>query len=382
MKNISTQFMSLLRSTYEIQGAGERFGAMEGLRAYAALLIFFVHYFDSYFREYLGHDPSELTITSSDSLSYKLFYYLYNSHFGVDIFFFLSGFLIFLMVSKDGFGYWRFIFRRFQRIYPAAFIAICFWAWFRTGFQEWYEFDQLNFLANLLFLNAVPNLNILPYNIVTWSIFYEAFFYISFPVLYFALNRFLKHSILSVTIVGVIYCLIGQWIVAFPFRFFMFAGGAVLAIMTQRDESARQVVLPDIVVLVIFLWSTLVFTLYPHQYEVFVPIFVVTTYLLVWNVIYGKGFLNRFFSILPLRWLGNISYSFYLMHILGVQIVIYMFPLLSGLYEPIFLAVTFLLSFAISVAISTLLFVVAERPYFRRASPQTRAAAESRATSE
>ena len=109
---------------------------------------------------------------------------------------------------------------------------------------------------------------------------------------------------------------------------------------------------------------------------IFIPVFVVTTYLLVWNVLFGSGFLNKFFSFLPLRWFGNISYSFYLMHILGVQIVIYMFPFLSDLYEPIFIIVTFTLSFGISVVVSTMLFVVAERPYFRGVRRQARTAKE------
>ena len=95
MKNISKRFVSVLRNIYEIEGGGERFRSMEGLRAYAALLIFFVHYFDAYFREHLGQETSALDITSGDSLSFKIFYYLYNSHFGVDIFLFLERFFNF-----------------------------------------------------------------------------------------------------------------------------------------------------------------------------------------------------------------------------------------------------------------------------------------------
>jgi peptidoglycan/LPS O-acetylase OafA/YrhL len=338
---------------------------MEGLRAYAAMLIFFVHYFDAYFREYLGQDPNKLDVTSNDSLSFKVFYYLFNSHFGVDIFFFLSGFLIFLMVSKDGFRYWPFLLRRLRRIYPAAFIAICFWAWIRTGVQKWYEFDHLDFLGNLIFLNAVPSLGIRAFNVVTWSLFYEVVFYITFPILFLLLNRLVKISALSVIIVGALYFFLGQSIVAFPMRFIMFAGGALLAVLSKRHEDKRKMFLPDVVVLLIFIGSTIIFTLDPHQYDFFIPIFVITTFLLAWNVLFGRGFLYRFFSFWPLRWLGNISYSFYLMHILGVQIVIYMFPLFADLDKPVFIVVTFLLSFAISVVVATLLFIVAERPYFR-----------------
>jgi peptidoglycan/LPS O-acetylase OafA/YrhL len=94
-------------------------------------------------------------------------------------------------------------------------------------------------------------------------------------------------------------------------------------------------------------------------------------YLFLWfalppTVLYGigfEGFLNAAFSLRPLRWLGNISYTFFLAHglilngiavgmrELGIVVPALLFPLL------------FMLNLALVVGGSWAIFLLIERPF-------------------
>ena len=73
-------------------------------------------------------------------------------------------------------SYGVFAWRRTLRVYPAflaAFAASLLFAW-RS--ETWQPPDVPRLLANLLFLNGWPALQVVPFNIVTWSLFYEMTF--------------------------------------------------------------------------------------------------------------------------------------------------------------------------------------------------------------
>ena len=73
---------------YALPNESSRFAAMEGLRAYAASLIFLVHYFDVYSRNTLGIDPNTVRLGEAQDTVTAIVIYLFASHYGVDIFFF------------------------------------------------------------------------------------------------------------------------------------------------------------------------------------------------------------------------------------------------------------------------------------------------------
>ena len=79
---------------------------------------------------------------------------------------------------------------------------------------------------------------------------------------------------------------------------------------------------------------------------------------------YPNAWLGRAFSWAPVRWLGNMSYSYYLLHGLALQVA---FLALGVLLPPIeqgflFFFALLPLMFALTLCPSALLFLMIERP--------------------
>src|ERR1700737_402660 len=109
MRASRSNFTEKLSNVYELGGeATTRNLPMEGLRGFAVLLVFFVHY-HALFSGWV----------SSNSMSFAFSKFLSNvGHSGVDLFFVLSGYLIYGSIIKKQRSYFGFIRRRIQRIYP------------------------------------------------------------------------------------------------------------------------------------------------------------------------------------------------------------------------------------------------------------------------
>jgi peptidoglycan/LPS O-acetylase OafA/YrhL len=358
--------LNILKRIYEIPGGGTRFRSMEGLRAYGALLIFLVHYFDAYVRNVFGVDPNTLRLSQIADPELLVSYYLFASHYGVDIFFFLSGFLVCKMVTRRDFQLGRFLGHRVLRIYPAAFIALLIWAYVRIGIQGWYTFDLSQFVGNLLFLNGVPSLGVKPYATVTWSLFYEMLFYLTFPMILLVSDVGRRLTPLKVLLFSAVYMWAIQAALGGMFvRFWMFFGGAFMASLATEQLRVLAARSPTWLVVMSFIASTLVFAEF-LRYDYFVPLFVFSTFFFVVKVLYAEGWLYRLFSLTPLRYLGNISFSFYLMHGLAIEVVMYLYrDAFAGLDGTMFLTLTFAICFLLSLVLSTVLFLIAERPYFQ-----------------
>ena len=355
---------NVLQRIYEIPGGGSRFRSMEGLRAYAALLVFCVHYFDAYIRQVYDQDPNELLLSQTSDPGLMVSFYLFASHYGVDIFFFLSGFLVCRMLARPGFQLQSFLAHRLMRIYPAALLALLAWAYLRIDIQGWYSFDVQQFTGNLLFLNALPQLDIKPYAMITWSLFYELLFYMTFPLILLVPGGDRRITPLKVILFALVYMWLITQLQGMFVRFWMFFAGALMATLSVEYLKRLSARIPTWVVVTAFLGSTLLFgeTL---RYDYFIPVFAFTTFFFVVNVLFADGVLYRIFSVTPLRYLGNISFSFYLVHGFAIEIIMYsQRDIFAGLEGILFLLATMLPSLALSVLFATVLFVLAERPYF------------------
>jgi len=354
---------------YTLPNATNRFTAMEGLRAYAALLIFLVHYFDTYSRNVLGIDLNIQALSSVQDPVTGMVFYLFASHYGVDLFFFLSGFLIYRIVSRTGFSYPNFVKGRLLRIYPTFLISLFIWACVRIVIHHAYPFDFPQLLGNLLFLNAIPSLGVTPYNAVTWSLFYEFVFYLLFPAILLLPGYKRSPGPWHVIGLGIVFMWVAMNLNPFFIRFMMFFGGTLMASLSAKQLTEIAHRIPDSLVIGCYLASTLWFS-FLLSYQNFIPVFLVTSFLLVLKVLYGDGFLNRLFRIRWFRYLGNISYSFYLMHGLAIELV--MGHLAEGFVEfgiAVYLVATFGLALLLAVALSTVLFLLTEKPYFTRKQP-------------
>lgn len=131
----------------------------------------------------LLHVRPMLRLNEADWPTLAAFGYL-----GVDLFFLLSGFIL-AYVYQSGIGYGRFLALRLARIYPVhlAMLAVVGLYAFGTDHAAYWpeRFTLHSLLANLLLVQAWT-LDRLTWNLVAWSISAEWFAYLLFPLVVFA----------------------------------------------------------------------------------------------------------------------------------------------------------------------------------------------------
>lgn len=295
-------------------------------------------------------------------------FWLWRSHHGVFLFFVLSGYLIGRMWWPSArMSYADFAWRRTLRIYPAfllAFVASLAFAWHSNA---WTPPDWPRLVGNLLFLNGVEGLHVVPFNIVTWSLFYEMTFYLAFPAVVAALRAAHVRSGVGVWAFGAGLPAAAAVLGANPFvlcwsLLFLGVGAAVHQQAVLRF--AQRV--PVLAVVCGYLAVT-TFSLTSFARPVpAILAFGCAAALVVAKCLAGGNLLARAFAWAPLRALGRISYSFYLVHWMIVVLIARTLQF-RGLGLVTASAAIFLAGFAASALAATILWWVAERPYFRYA---------------
>ena len=315
-------YFGLLVSRLEPDSGKYRILPMEGIRGFAATLVFFVH-FNSHYEHFSSAGIQRRALQILGALG----------HTGVDIFFILSGYLIYGIVMDDRFVFWKYLRRRLQRLYPTFLVVFAIYlasSWLvpaRSKLPSQPGKAIAYIVANLLMLPGM--LPIKPIITVAWSLSYEWFFYFLLPgtvrlmrarcwrwewrvgftlVLSVAWVwagqiRFTSHSRLVAFAAGVVLWELlhntrisfwlprwGEWASAL-----LFCGNLLLIGVSGASRGNTTLVLERI----------------PSFYA---PSLCVTGGLLVLYAIAFPGFLARLFSLTPLRWMGNISYSYYLIH--------------------------------------------------------------------
>lgn len=138
----------------------------------------------------------------------------WNGSFGlfVDMFFILSGFVISYSYPSDARGmraYSRFMIRRIARIYPLHLLSLLiFVVLIGVGLERTARSTSLDFLYNLLLLQAWGVTNHLSFNSPSWSISAEFFCYLVFPLL-MLLARKVQPIVLG-AIVAVLYLVLAH----------------------------------------------------------------------------------------------------------------------------------------------------------------------------
>lgn len=171
-------------ATTAFPSKAQRYAALDGLRGFAVLLVFCVHAAGNEASAFLGANFDTSTFRTATSNGERLLFWLFRSHHGVFLFFVLSGFLIGRMWwPRAILPYRTFAWRRTLRIYPAFLVAFAASLAFAYVLGNWQPPDWLRDAGNLLFLNGLPGNFVVPFNAVTWSLFYEMVFYLAFPLL-------------------------------------------------------------------------------------------------------------------------------------------------------------------------------------------------------
>lgn len=338
-----------------------RLTAMEGLRAYAAIIVYLLHMIGGFVNTRLGinFDKTSLVELWNTSPGYLPFYWLWSSHYGVDIFFLLSGYLIVSMVNKEGFHYGKFIYHRFLRIYPILIVSTLIYIIYDMLFNEG-SFWLGGLLGNLLLLNGIKGFDFPAINIVTWSLFFEFSFYFIFPILWGVCKRNLtKFTLLTLFILIPLLLISPSYM-----RYLMFVAGVFLKVLSDSDMTKIRGLFTEWQVIVVYLISTLFFV-YTRNYIIFISLYFFTSFLFVDRALNFRGKLYHLFSLKIMRYFGNISFSFYLFHPLGLDISKDILLALNIQSDFIYLVSLLLFSFTLTTLISAVCFTLIEQQYFK-----------------
>lgn len=311
-----------IAAKFEFSQASHRMQCLEGMRGVAALLVFFVH-----FRQAFGGGAGNGLLRYAATIG----------HAGVDLFFALSGFLVYGIVLKRTFAFWSYFGRRIQRLYPTfaavflIYILVSSTVPQVSKFSRTASFSALWLLENLAMLPGV--FPIKPLITVAWSLSYEWLFYLLLPAVVAGLR-------------------LRQWTPRR--RTWFFAGCVVLTVALCRSLNLSL----NYDRFAMFLAGILVWE-WIHQWQpghrlprwgewlamagfaaslawigqgsspngpalrTYTPVLWLSSSALLVCTIHSGGILQRVFSWKPFRWTGNMSYSYYLSHgmiIRGIQI--------------------------------------------------------------
>ncbi|MES3024862.1 MAG: acyltransferase [Pseudomonadota bacterium] len=292
---------------------------MEGLRGLAVFLVFLVHYL-TLARPWLGAGAAPAFADAVHTIG--------NS--GVDLFFVLSGYLIYGSLMRRPQPYLRFLARRVERIYPVFLLVFALYLALSLLLPAQSKIPQapleatLYLVQNLLLLPGLFPIE--PMIAVAWSLSYEVLYYIALPAL-IGVARLRGRSALwrvcfFVGAAGAALLLGLRW--GGPVRLAMFVAGILLheALAGRARPPGAAIALPALALA----WLAL---LSPLAGAGKAALLGAAFFLLCWAC-FGRpaGVLARAFSWTPLRWLGNMSYSFYLLHGLALKA---MFALVAAL---------------------------------------------------
>lgn len=310
--------------------SSQRFEALTGLRAIAAIMVFLYHN-RKHWRGWL----SDLVINN-----------LNEYHCGVTLFFVLSGFLIAYTYQDNPLQsrkeYVKYLFIRLLRIFPVYLIILTI-SFIDTGFPATYKticnYTLLKGFSDLFNLDGLPQ---------SWSLTVELSFYVCAPLIYQYLKKTITKAFFFQLILLIASLLIGycwyfinknleRWLYNWLFifdstffgRFIEFFSGMLLAYFVKTDHPILQ----KLTIKRITLWSSIagLWIIYgislfeKDTYDqgilhipglilrnIFLP---VAISILLYGLIKEKTLFSRLLSTRFVVLLGNASYIFYLVHI-------------------------------------------------------------------
>ena len=351
--------------------AGERLAALEGLRGYAAFLVFMVHAFGLLALLLFVIDLDRYSIWSDHDPLRILLILLSRSHYGVDLFFVLSGLLMADLAVRRWPGALRFLWRRWLRIYPAYAVSLVAAAAFLWPDRSYRAADVL---GNVALLQGMFVLGIRQINPPTWSLSFEALFYLAVPFAAAAWSGGRSapgRAALTIAFVAIVCAAV--WVPVpggIQFAYFaLFVPGIALGLLDApaRERLAARVPLAA----VLLAWAGFTLARKLELISIFGPAnylcSALASGLLVLKACDSRSLLARALASRVPRWLGRYSYSFFLVQYIvinpwGMWLAQRVPASNRALFATLFLAG----SLALSLATARLLYAVTERFYFQR----------------
>lgn len=238
---------------------------------------------------------------------------------GVDVFFVISGFIMWITTADRGTSPATFLRRRLSRIVPIYWLAtIVTAAGIALKPQFFFHHDGSigNIARSMLFVPIQPNGDFHPVVIQGWTLCYEMFFYLLFAA---ALPIKLPHRsialIISLIALACIHTFVGNpYLLAMTSPLLLeFAGGIIAGLLWTSPVNV------PIVFSGAMLGSGVGFLAIDNHYAFGLPRFVgwgIPAFLIVCGIILIEK-RKKFPEIRPLHFLGDASYSIYIWHVVA-----------------------------------------------------------------
>lgn len=360
-----------LTKHFRLLNVPSRLPEMDGLRGLAVLLVFLIHYFSVFVHASAENGLPRILYKSILSIGAV----------GVDIFFVISGFLIYGGLLRKDTEYFTFLKRRVRRIYPTYIAVFLIYVAISALFREESKIpaDPLKaiiFLAQSFFL--LPGmLYIVPLIVVAWTLSYEFFFYLTVPFFTKALHQWRvgrRVRLFMIAMLPVAMMLVCPHFLKTHPLLLLFIAGMILYEVHEsvylRDWLSGLI---EVGVILLFVVSVLLtpsiemgqFYKGPFTSLVRCTLLSVSIFCLMFVTFAYRGVLSKIFQWRWLRGLGLVSYSFYLIH--GLMIHCVHFLMLLAFHEGIRSDLVFFLCMPIAAVASVigtlLLFTYVEEPF-------------------
>ena len=271
------------------------------LRLILAVLVYFAHW-------------NTLSVQNIEIFIFRL------SGFAVDMFFVVSGFLIFWSYENDQ-NNRNFYIKRFFRIFPLYAFLIILQTLFFIGFSDGKVIEIVKyFVVNIFFLNflapsvgsALSGLEVNAINGSLWTLKNEVAFYLIVPLIFMLYKRFGIIFLFLMYISSVIYMFIVNFIgiekllVQFPAQFRLFLVGIICYIIFKKFNKNNIYLAVFISFLLLVLFKDIIYFKY-MIYPLCIGIFVM--------------FCAYFIKYIKVDF--DFSYSFYILHFPVIQLALY-----------------------------------------------------------
>lgn len=332
-----------------------RVPSIDGIRGVAVLLVFFVHYV-AVMSPYMN-----FKIINRNAFEFIGSY----GNFGVDIFFIISGYLIYSIIMRDKFNYKIYMSRRFKRIYPTFLFVLLLYVLLSIIFKEESKIsvkfpDNIYYvMQNMLLMPGV--FNIKPIITVSWSLSYEMFFYLISPVVIYIFKfRDINSSrrISIVMLVLIVYYILSIFYLKRISRFSVFPLGFIAYEVSLKKWNIPyfKYLCPLVLIATCIIWYGV---LHDYTDKVFAYILICWIYLVIFvNMIMSDNNGDAIYKVLNSKYVerfGYMSYTYFLLHGLTLKFVIYVFkninnfPANSDYYFMLSLFPSFILTLIVSV---------------------------------
>ena len=344
-----------------VQHTGQqRFSSVDGLRGYLAFGVFVHHTAITWL--YLHTGVFDVP---------KNYFYAQIGLASVALFFMITGFLFWGRLIKHGrhHDWLAFAVSRIFRLYPLylpLLLVVIFCVFYLQGWT--FEDEPLvvakQVLAWLVFdrpdINQYPQTGMLISN-VTWTLSYEVFFYLALPLfgMVFVYRKNWKQAVLCLLGIYALYQVVG-WEHSLKKHILMsFLGGIAAAYWVRRPQwvawgQTRLAACIALMLLVVVLF------MFRKSFAT-APLLLLTAFFCIvasGNTLFGA------LTLRSIRWMGEISYSTYLLHGLLIWLLMHRLPVVMqwDIQQPLVFVALAAVASSLLIVISSLTFLFIEQP--------------------